>query len=148
MSFWSIALRVLLSLTLVLNGATAAASMHLQASHAEMAQRFGTASSDVGATNDAAPCHETAHATTPGIATHADASDGMATHAMHHAGDDAPSDCCKSGLCRCACVQATPAAIAELYVPALLPGTLLALPSLATGHGDPVLPSPIRPPIG
>ena len=132
MKSWPVLLRVLLILSLLLNGfgsAMASTTMTMPAM---------PLASQEQATQSAPPCHD------------------MATmdHAMDASPEQAPQgkhpvpDCCKSGLCQCVCVHA-----AQLAPPALLAlgfdasRTHLAQP-MHSGHPEPALPHLIRPPIG
>jgi len=117
----SILLRLLLCLALLANGTTAVfanARMALD-SHMAMAMQH----------EDAAPCHDEAKGK---------ASQHPATH----------DECCGTGACLCSCVA---------HVPGLSTVDALALdarPSVApasahlVSRAGPVLPHPIRPPIG
>jgi len=117
----SILLRLLLCLALLANGTTAvfaSARMTLD-SHMAMAMQH----------DDAASCHDEANGEAP-------------KHAASH------DDCCGTGACLCSCVA---------HVPGFLTVQALALdarPSVTppstrpVSRASPVLPHPIRPPIG
>lgn len=122
----SILLRVLLSIALVFNGAaTAIASASMDA----MAQATSAA---VAAETEVPPCHEHEQASGPG-----------ASEQGGHPG----SDCCKSGMCRCACLHHAPVALVALtYVAPVLVRFDIVRP-MSVGHATPPLPHLIRPPI-
>ncbi|NUS39190.1 MAG: CopL family metal-binding regulatory protein [Lysobacter sp.] len=133
MSAWSILLRLVLSLGLVLNGtAWAMAPSHLQSF--DVAQHRGQAMQTVAGT----PCHGHHAMSGRAVADSAASADHVPTQ---------PLPCCKSSACGCACAQAQ-----VVVVPASLPLMPLAKefaahPS-APRHAAPVLPHLIRPPIG
>jgi len=137
MSLWSTLLRVLLSLSLILNGvATAAAATHAHASAADIQSAIATPVK-VSQSAEEVPCHE--HQQAESAVT-----DKQPPAPVQPATKSSP-DCCKSSTCGCACVQAA------------LPGVGLAAPvlehsrsvrQLTPAHAAPALPHLIRPPIG
>ncbi|WP_242112720.1 CopL family metal-binding regulatory protein [Luteimonas aquatica] len=135
-------LRIVLILTLVLNGiGSAAASMHL---HAPMpAQPMHHAGMD-GAQAPAAPCAEHHKGMSSGAM--AAAEHAAPTAPVQHDDPRAP-DCCKQG-CDCACVHACASAlVAALSPPPVMPHAL-GVAFMAPGRPAPALPHLIRPPIG
>lgn len=142
MSVRAILLRVLLSVALVLNGATgAAAAVHMQMPHEDgqilaplVVEPPGLSSADM-------PCHQQATETS-----------GEAPLA---AVDPAPSepkhstpDCCKSSSCNCVCMHAAQAPPAPMFIQTSLVDHSLSVGPLLPGHPSPALPHLIRPPIG
>ena len=139
MSIRAILLRVLLSVALVLNGATgAAAAVHMphddgQALATLVAETPEFSSADM-------PCHHQATEV-----------EGKASLA---ADDSAPSgskqstpDCCKSSSCNCDCMQAAQAPSA-VFIYSLLIDHSQSVRPLLLGHPSPALPHLNRPPIG
>lgn len=144
MSPRALLLRVLLILSLVLNGsgyAVASTQMHL----AHMATVHSTiAAADM---HDAAPpCHEQGgqHAGQSGMhdmATNAAACDDAVTR-------HAAPDCCQSSQCACDWLQHATATLAQVPV---LPSMAVRAPDVRAmhcSHAAPALANPIRPPIG
>ncbi|MBN8888485.1 MAG: CopL family metal-binding regulatory protein [Rudaea sp.] len=127
----AIALRILLSLALVLNGMGSAVAS-VQMAHSE-ADRAGAASE-----THAPPCGEHHDASVPGDHQH--------PSATHHDHRSVP-DCCKSSACRCACAHGSAWAMA---FPAQVPPFMvygLSTPFTTSEHLSPTLPHLIRPPI-
>ena len=141
MLLWSLLLRALLCLCLVLNGmAAASASAHLP-----MADHIGAASvaanpASMAATQDAS-CH--GH----GATAMAD-QDEATTATPEPAKPKHSPDCCTSGICNCACVHIAQAGVPALQLPASSPDHARSVRALTLGHAAPALPHPIRPPIG
>lgn len=141
MSPWSVLLRVMLIFVLVLNGAGAAAASvtMMQASMPETASNVMQAAS---AMQDGMPCHDMAQTMAK------PASPEIAIEASGHAGKPMAPDCCKSGTCQCACMQAAHAALPAMLAFAVdSPHSDVAHP-MPIGHADPALPHLVRPPIG
>lgn len=143
MAVWSITLRLVLVLALVLNGAGAAvAGVRMTMGH-DHALQVSDAPKKHGALH---------HAGCPEHATH-DVAVGQ--HGEHQPAKglvstpNAPApDCCKGDMCQCACTHLT-----QVVAPAVLLGQtvfrrLIAVDIPATGRPAPVLPHLIRPPIG
>lgn len=141
----AILLRVLLSLTLVLNGAgyaAASTTMELHGSHAKSGDaRTATVNHD----GTSAPCHTGADVTNAGMAHHGhDSSPAPDTPAANGSGEP---DCCDAGQCVCACVQHL---VVTLTMPVVADAAFLHATSvrrLSLAHAQPALPHPIRPPI-
>ena len=137
MSVWSILLRVLLSIALVLNGATGAfAATGMQMSHAVPVSSAPAAER----TAVEKPCHQAI---------------GMAHVGPTAATDPAPEpskhprpDCCKSAICTCRCVQGVRAPPIYAFVPTALVNHSQSVRPILLGHISPALPHPTRPPIG
>ena len=127
MSARSVLLRLFLSLSLVLNGASAGVAAAHMSAGGGMEAAFETATSASGC-----PEHHTA-APEPVQAPHQD--------------EGAP-DCCKSSACRCACVQLTSTAVLPTFRWAPRVETMAAGRPLPLGQAVPALPHLIRPPIG
>lgn len=135
MPLHSLLLRTFLCLTLVLNGmATAAASVRM----GEMTTQSDVAKSD-HAMAAGMPCHEHQAA----MGSHA-----MEVVAESPAGQPAAPDCCKSGLCQCACTAAYTVVIPmwPFWATSLNHDPIVR--RLPLGHASPALPQLIRPPIG
>lgn len=133
----TVLIRVLLSVALILNGATQAMvsvqMTHGAASIASMPEK--KASSEM-------PCHQHEQA-----AASLTADPSAAPDSPPKTKHPAP-DCCKFGACRCACLHSAPAAVPMMiYTPALVDHSQSVLP-IALGHVAPALPHLIRPPIG
>lgn len=146
MHVWSILLRVLLALGLILNGSGyAVASTHMQMDHAALAS---TTSTTVAKPSMAAepPCAEH-HSGSQSMSAKADAVD-TAEHATSGKYGLQSPDCCKSGACKCVCVhqcQATVPAIA--FQLAVIENASIVHP-MTSGHESAAVPHLIRPPIG
>ena len=142
MSIRAILLRVLLSVSLVLNGATgAAAAVRMQMPHDDgQAVAALTAKSPESASGEM-PCHQQATETSDDAPL--PASDPEPAKSKH-----STPDCCKSSSCNCACVQAAQAPLASVFVHALLVDHSHSASPLSPGHPSPALPHLIRPPIG
>jgi hypothetical protein len=131
MPAWSLALRVLLSLCLLVNG-TASAMMHA----APSAESAPQAAAEQALAETMPPCHDTGTTQTD-----------MAPDPAAPAHDPSAPDCCASGACRCASVHFAP------LVPAFMLGAVergdeRGAQRVRRGHASPVLAHPIRPPIG
>lgn len=139
MSPWSFLLRVLLSLSLALNGVTAAAA----ATHMPLMHEATTQASPAVAAegNQDMPCH--GHHASKANAGH----DAPAATPDKTTSKSSP-DCCKSGACRCACVHAAQAALTDWPIAASTVERDLSVRPLLLGHAAPALPHLIRPPIG
>ncbi len=144
MSPWSVLLRMMLIVALVLNGAGAAAASvtMLQASMPETASSTAHAMQATSTMQSGMPCHDMAQTMAK------PASPEIAIQSPGHAGKPAAPDCCKSGTCQCACMQAAHAALPAMLAFAVdSPHSDVAHP-MPAGHADPALPHLVRPPIG
>lgn len=141
MSVSSLLLRVLLSLSLILNGVSDAAAMHLPDGRA---QGHAATAAAQAATESVPPCHQ--HQSAEPGATDADAlpGDGVAREQTEHA----TPDCCKSGACRCDCVHAAHAVPMPSTEGTLAFDRTRSSRPLTLAHAPPALPHLIRPPIG
>jgi hypothetical protein len=120
----SILLRVLLSIALVFNGAaTAFASAGMD----------GMAEAAAAAEADVPPCHDLEQSSAP---------------STPEQGGHAGSDCCESGMCRCACLHHVPVALVALTFVAPVLVHPDSVRPMSVGHATPALPHLIRPPIG
>ena len=137
MSVWSILLRVLLSLALVLNGATGAyAATRMQMSHAAPVSIIAAAER----TAVEKPCHQASDMTHVGPMAAIDPAPEPSKH---------PSpDCCKSSSCTCMCVQGVQAPPVYASVLTALVNHSQSVRPLSLGHTSPALAHPPRPPIG
>ncbi len=127
MSVGSILLRVVLSVALVLNGATGAfAATRMQMSHAAPTIMADAVKETAAET----PCHETDPAPTPDPSKHSS------------------PDCCKSASCTCMCMHGVQAPPLYAGVPTVLVNHSQSVRPLSLGHTSPALPHPTRPPIG
>ena len=135
MSVGSILLRVVLSVALVLNGATGAyAATGMQMSHAAPL----SAADAVERTAVETPCHEMS-----GMAHTSPATDPAPEHSKHP-----DPDCCKSASCTCMCMQGVQAPPIYAVAPIVLVNHSQSVRPLLLGHTSPALPHPTRPPIG
>lgn len=142
MSVWAILLRVLLSVALVLNGATgASAVVRMQMPHEQGQAVAALAAEPPEPSSAEMPCHRQASET--GDKAPLAAVDPEPLKSKHSA-----PDCCKSSSCNCACVQAAQAPLASVFVQALLVDHSHSVSPLSPGHPSPALPHLIRPPIG
>jgi hypothetical protein len=146
MSPRAVLLRVLLCISLVLNGwGYAAASTQVHRMHATAEE---TAHATVAMAHSAMPCHALDHHGDGHSGLHAAADMASATNACDDTdGGKSNPDCCTSSQCACDCMQhatATPA-----HAPALPAVIARATDARAMGpdHPAPTLASPIRPPI-
>lgn len=135
----SLLLRIALSLVLVLNGiatATAGVRMIDLQEHATSAKSDATMAAGM-------PCHEHQGAMTAHAMKQA-----MQAAGKSPAGKPASPDCCKSGLCQCACTAAYTVAVQTWpsWATSLTHDPIIR--RLPLGHASPALPHLIRPPIG
>lgn len=144
MSPFAILLRVLLSISLVLNGmGTAVAATRMLVDHAATSvARTVVATTEVVATLPCEQHHGMAAAVSEGPAPIA-AADTGAVKTKHPT-----PDCCKSGKCGCACLQATPAALLVMSLPQAVIARGAGVRAMKPEHASPALPQLIRPPIG
>lgn len=142
MSVWAILLRVLLSLALVLNGATgAAAAVRMQMSHGNTHTSLTQSIESSKVSTADMPCHHQVS--------------GADSEAPETAVDPAPvkskhptPDCCKSSNCNCVCIQAAQAPPVSAFITTLLADHSQIVRPLLLGHPSPALPHLNRPPIG
>ena len=138
MKAWPTLLRVVLSVALILNGiggAVAGTRMQagqLAASAAPLAEATGTAEM---------PCH--AHSGPQSSVHQASQAGGPASP-----GKVPVPDCCKSGMCACACAHVAQIALSTLQVTAPVLEHGLAVRRLSLTYATPALPHQIRPPNG
>jgi hypothetical protein len=90
------------------------------------------------------PCHHHDVTIKPPPTDVSSAHDGS----THGKGKHPSPDCCKTGSCRCACVQTMQVVAAAWTAPAQLLNQAASLRPLPLGHAEPALPHLIRPPIG
>jgi len=146
MSFWSILLRLLLGLSLVLNGVTsAAAAIHLPAGHADMrATAMETAKVSPGVAGEM-PCHPPSDG---GVAVpHQGSPAAIVDVSFASSGHPVP-DCCEAGTCRCACVHVAQAIPPDWNLGSPAIHHARSARPLTLAHAAPALPHLIRPPIG
>lgn len=145
MSVCSILLRVLLALSLVLNGSGyAVASVHMQMDQAGQAS---TNITSVGNPSEAAepPC-AAHHASMGSMSAKAQVGDTAADVTSVESGHPFP-DCCESGACRCACVHQCQAAVFAVTLQLAVIEKVSNTRPMAPGHESPAVPHLIRPPI-
>jgi hypothetical protein len=141
MSIRAILLRVLLSVALVLNGATgAAAGVHMPMPHEDGQAVAAMAEGSPGSSSAGMPCHQQ-ETGIGGKASPAEA-DSSPSESAH-----STPDCCKSSSCNCVCVHATQAPPASMFIQAVLVAHSRSGRLLLPGHPSPALPHLIRPPI-
>lgn len=142
MSPVSVALHLLLSLCLILNGIGAAAA----SAHAPMFHEASPATAAPAMAADVGPsCHDQLHT---GAAMVQEPALHPAGHAPTEPASPDSTDCCQSGTCVCACMHLAhamsppppPAAAAIVQARSSRP--------LSPGHAAPALPHLTRPPIG
>lgn len=139
----SILLRLLLCVTLILNGISGAtAAVRMAAGHAEHAEQPMAAVPDAGMAAQAMACHGNDAATTAmaDMAHSVDPVQAPATPAE-------PEQCCDSSACQCACVHQSAATIVASFLVAPLPPAVGTAGTLDVSHRAPALPHLIRPPI-
>lgn len=147
MSSWSILLRVLLSLVLVLNGATsAAAATHMQMNHTAAHTPIKAQANVSQAMSADMPCH---HPDQTSAAVVGDDSP-IATDPTPKKSKHPAPDCCKSGTgtCTCACTHLAQATLPALNITAFVHDGNRSIRRLTLAHPTPALPHLIRPPIG
>jgi len=145
MSVWSILLRVMLTVGLILNGSGyAVASSHMQMEHTAMAGVAPPNAANSEATAGPA-CTEHPQAMVP-VAENA-GSDAATDASSVNSLDPSP-DCCKSGACRCACVQQAQAAVPAVVLHQAVIEHVGSVRPMESGHASPAIPHLIRPPIG
>ena len=145
MSYCAILLRLVLCLSLCVNAtATAWAGARMPVALAMHAHARIAASSTK---TTASPCHgHTGMATMGTMPMHP-----AVTASAHHRSsktDQTVPDCCKSGLCDCACMQTLPVSVMLLVLPDAMNAHEPAVGAMALAHPSPTLAHPIRPPIG
>jgi len=144
MSVLSLLLRVLLSISLILNGSGyAMAATHMQMGHGDTAVLAPEQAPDSMSAAEP-PCQQHHSGASGPVAQLSDtASDTAAVKS-----EDPSPDCCKAGTCRCACIHQ-----AQVAIPAdSLDGAVIehagVMHPLKPGHAAPALPHLMRPPIG
>ena len=142
MSIRAILLRVLLSVSLVLNGATgAAAAVRMQMPHDDGQAFAALAAESPESASGEMPCHQQATGTSDNAPL--PAADPQPATSKH-----STPDCCKSSGCNCACVQAAQTPLASMFIHAALVDHSRSVSPVLPGHPSPALPHLIRPPIG
>lgn len=139
MKAWPTLLRVVLSVALILNGiGGAVAGARMQAGQ-------------LAAPTAAPPAEATGSAE---MSCHAHSGPQSSVHQASKAGSPASPgkvpvpDCCKSGVCACACAHVAQIALSTLQVTAPVLEHGLAVRRLSLTYATPALPHLIRPPIG
>jgi hypothetical protein len=141
MSAWSLLLRIVLSLTLVMNGAMAVQAMPHSPTSMSQANSTRGESAAMPMHDYGQSCHGHRMAAHPHSATH----DGApAAHGASHSGNT----CCTTGTCQCACVQAAQVVHSSIALGLSIFAPQLHDAPLRLGHASPALPHLIRPPIG
>ncbi len=145
MSVWSILLRVLLAVSLILNGSGyAVASAHMQMDHAALASTTTQPIVHPVATAEP-PCAE--HHQGGSMASKIPSADAATDAASVKSGDPSP-DCCKTGACRGACVHSGPVAVPTMAFRPVVIEHANSVSPMISGHASPAIPHLIRPPIG
>lgn len=139
MSVHAIALRVLLILALVLNGAGHAQTPLQMRADAGAPQR----SQHDRLVVDAGILHCAGHQAPTTAAAAGDPADA----ADPDDGDHALPDCCKSSACRCACTHACSSLMPAVAQTVAVTAQELSPAAMALGYPAPALPHLIRPPI-
>lgn len=156
MSVFSILLRLLLSVALILNGSGIAKAHvgmtmgHATGGHAEPAAKTGHALAKNTSNAHAAMGPDCHHIQAKAAAAKVHASKAHASVAVASGSDTSPglTHCCQSGNCRNNCTQHCAAVLTTASVQdAVIPRAVPMRPVLA-GHLAPALPHLIRPPIG
>lgn len=162
MTYFSLLLRIVLIVSISLNG-YAAAAMTVGGAHAmHRAHTAAAVSSDVSPSETAmtAECHDGMAAGTDQVgAAHAGMNHAVMNHAaMNHSAEAAtaqpadaspsaqPDDCCGTFRCQCDCTHAVAIVRVALRLAPALAGPALALPPEADAPNG-VSSLPIRPPI-
>jgi hypothetical protein len=139
MNAWPTLLRVVLSIALILNGiGGAVAGTRMQAG--QLAASTGAPSAEAGKGADM-PCHAHQRPESGGHQASKEGSPALP-------GKAPVPDCCKSGMCTCACVHVAQIALSALQVTAPVLEHDLAVRRLSLTYATPSLPHLIRPPIG
>jgi len=135
-------LRLILCVSLVLNGATgAAAAVRMHMPHDDGQTVAASTAESHKPSSEEMPCHQQAGEN--GDKAPLAAVDHGASRSKHSV-----PDCCKSSSCNCACVQAAHAPLGSMFIHALLLNQSHGVSPLSPGHPSPALPHLIRPPIG
>lgn len=145
MSAWSILLRVLLAVGLILNGSGyAVASTPMQMDHA--AQTSATLTSVVNSSAAAEPPCAEHHASMGSMSAKAQVAEIAADATLGESGHPSP-DCCKAGACRCACVHQCQAAVFAVVLQLPVIEKISNVRPMTSGYESPAVPHLIRPPI-
>lgn len=140
----TLALRVLLSFSLILNGsAYAVASTHMQLGHGDMSALSTSQPAGDHAAMADPPCHEN-NAASGSTEQASEAVPSTAAGSLTHAS----TDCCENETCSCPCMHPAQATIPVVALRSAVIEHAGVLRPLARGHAAPVLAHPIRPPIG
>lgn len=146
MSVWPIALRVLLAVSLILNGSGyAVASGHTQTDHAALASTTSQPIVHLVATAEP-PCAEH-HQGVGSMASETPPADAAMDAASVKSGQPSP-DCCETGVCRDACVHQAQAAVPAVAFQQAVVEHVDSVSPMKSGHASPAIPHLIRPPIG
>lgn len=142
---FSILLRVLLIISLVLNGSGyAVASTHMQMGHMDMAVSTPQSATDRVVTAEP-PCPQDQH---NGASTSAAQRPDTAPNPAPGKSKHPAPDCCKFGACSCACVHQAQAAVPAYTLRYAVIEHAGGVRPMKLGHVAPTLPHLIRPPIG
>lgn len=133
-------MRMFLALVLMLNGIASAMAAVQHAAGPDVPPATSEATQADPATGHA---HDGCAELDPGLAE----KDAPITGSAHGSGHSPGPDCCESGACQCACVNAgLPALPSDLHDGFGTPGQTCARPT-ASWHAAPALPHLMRPPI-
>lgn len=145
MSVWSILLRVVLAVGLVLNGSGyAVASAHMQMDQEGQANTILTSVANPSVAAEP-PCAEH-HSSMGSMSAKAQMGDTAADATSVESGHPSP-DCCESGACRCACVHQCQATIPAIAFQLAVIEKVSIVRPMTSGHESPAVPHLIRPPI-
>ena len=141
MSIIALLLRILLSISLIFDGAgTALAATRMAIEHAATpTSKPVEAAADVAATGS---CHHHDKGAMSGMPSPVNMAKNTGKSSQH------VTDCCKSGQCGCACLQATPTETVALSLHTAVLNQVASDSPIKPGHPSPALPNLIRPPIG
>lgn len=146
MFVWSIVFRVLLAVSLILNGSGfAVASAHMHMDHAASERSIAQPNVHPVATAQP-PCGE--HPQGSGSMAAGDPPGDATTNAASLMPEQESPDCCKSAACRCACVHQAQAAVPVVAFHAAAIERVSGVRPMKSGHASPAIPHLIRPPIG
>ena len=131
---WSFLLRVLLSLSLVLTGAS-------QAAMAAMPMGMAMPAVQAGASPGHAVAAEAAHA------HHEQHAAAVGAEACHDGAAPIQPPCCDMGACQCACAHLLPGDVAAVGLRSTPFSAAPFVPGHTLAYRSPALPRSIRPPI-
>jgi len=138
---WSLTVRIVLSLCLILNGF---GTSHAGMPHAAGRDSLAAGQVSAAETGSSAPCHGAGAHSTNVAAPHVDVRGIPETRPV--GSDNSLPDCCRHSGCRGSCLQQPPAAIASWFTSVVVTHTFEA-PAVSRAHAPPESPPLTRPPI-